>query len=54
VADEATRERLIEYWRTLIRHALSECSTTDYYDISEGGVDNLALVAAIAVVNENG
>lgn len=45
-------ERAVEYWRALLRQALSDNSTVDYYGVSEGGIDNLALVAALAVVRE--
>lgn len=45
-------DRAVEYWRTLLRHVLADNSTVDYYNISEGGIDNLALVAAQAVVRE--
>jgi predicted aminopeptidase len=44
--------RAVDYWRAVIRKAISDCSTTDYYAISDGGVDNLALVAAQAVERE--
>jgi hypothetical protein len=45
-------DRAVGYWRTLLRQALADNSTVDYYDISEGGIDNLALVAAQAIVKE--
>ena len=45
-------DRVTEYWRTLLRQALSDNSTVDYYDITDSGIDNLALVAAQAVVRE--
>jgi hypothetical protein len=45
-------DRRVEYWRTLLRQALADNSTVDYYNISDGGIDNLALVAAMAVVRE--
>lgn len=32
--------------RAKIRDRLMDCSTVDFYDISAGGVDNLALLAA--------
>jgi hypothetical protein len=40
------RERL----RAIIRDALSNCSTVDFHDLSDDAVDNLALVAAQAVI----
>jgi hypothetical protein len=45
-------DRAVDYWRAVIRKALADCSTTDFYGISDGGVDNLALVAALAVERE--
>ena len=44
--------RETEYWRTVIRRALRNCSTIDYYSISDDGIDNIALVAALAVTDE--
>lgn len=38
----------------VIRAALSDCSTTDWYDISDEGVANLAGVAARAVIKRGG
>jgi hypothetical protein len=42
----------VAYWRTVIRQALSDCSTVDYHNLSIDAVDNLALVAAQAVQRE--
>ena len=51
-AVKTAQERHENYWRAVLRRALSDTSTVDFYDISEGGIDNLALVAARAVVQE--
>jgi hypothetical protein len=45
-------DRAVDYWRAVIRTALSDCSTTDYHNLSPAAVDNLALVAAMAVERE--
>lgn len=42
----------VEYWRTMLRHRLMDCSTVEYHNLSEAAVDNMALVAAQAVVQE--
>ena len=52
LARQLAEGREVDYWRALIRRALFEASTVDFYGVSEGGVDNLALVAAQAVVKE--
>ena len=31
--------------------AIDDCSTTDFYDIAPSGLDNLAMLAAKAVIN---
>jgi hypothetical protein len=49
---EAAKHRAIATWRRIISRALSECSTTDFHDLSDEAVDNLALVAAQAVQRE--
>jgi hypothetical protein len=49
---EQERLRAVDYWRTLLRQALADNSTVDFYDITPAGVDNLALIAAQAVVAE--
>jgi hypothetical protein len=48
--NETSELNQIDYWRTVIRKALVDCSTTDFHDLSEAAVDNMALVAAQAVV----
>ena len=45
----SAEQRTVDYWRLVIRRALMDCSTVDFHDISDEGVDNMALAAAQAV-----
>ena len=44
--DQLKLDKLTE----IIQEALEDCSTTDYYEISEGGVHNLSFLAAQALL----